>query len=670
MDQPAPATPSLPAAGNPTRCALLAGLGTAGLGLALVTVGLQAFEGLRQRMAWEASRYRAGVLSHHLSTDIGFSEQIHRLGGRPADVHTLWLQPQGAGQPRLRHPTWQVGEHRQPQLLVPLGDRSTLLVLQPTDMVELVLAGASPDMLRQFSVGLRTLPAERLIGGDPLSFQLEGVARRTIRLRGTPILELAIAPRPLPLSAYAVPLLLVVALGGAGATTGLFLSRCRVRQQQQQLELRQDQASLLRLTRAQPFRLPLRPEGPAMQAYFASGQALLPPDLCPEGLHSGSSRRLFDRVLAGVHPEDRPRLHLPAETSLQTPDAVSRPWSVQVRLRQPDGSWRWHELRAQLVAQAPLEILQGVLLDVDEQVRAQQGCSLQVDLLELIASQSGVWPYRMPLPNEGLQAPTPTVEDPAALLLPQVDPQLLALGRHDLALQALQGQVHPQDLPILERHYRRLRQAPLHSRQECTYRLRLPGQTSWLTVLDRAEVVQNLPRPVVQGVLLDLDEQERLLTHERQLWTRIQTTQATLDVITRLGGLFFLDYPLLAWQDPQRCDADDFTLSCTSLEFLELPVGASLQDWMQRLQERIHPADLPRAQAHYGRLPADPGQTRELRFRMRLPQGGYTTILCRSHLRQTERGWRIQGVGLDLGGLERSSEPAAPPQLLPLSDSG
>lgn len=673
MDLPDPLPAPQPDPSGPYRWALLAGLGTALLGTALVVLGTISFDALRQRVVREGSRYRASVLEQHLRADVNFSGQIHRLGGRPEDDQDLRLVPLRPGQPRLLHPTWRFRDSDGPELMVPLSDRRTLLLLQPNDIAGILLDGTSPDLLKMFSMGLRTLPGERVIGGDAFTFQQEGNARRTVRLQGTPILEVAIAPRPLPLSVYAAPLLVVAALTVSGATAGFLLSRSRNRQLQHRQHLIRDRASLLWLTHqsaTRPFRWPTRPEGPAMQAYFASGQALLLPGHSPAVLSSGSSRRLYDELLFWVHPEDRHQIAFPDFPSPPEPDPIPRAWSARVRLRQPDGSWRWHELRGQTVFEAPLEIVQGVLVDVDEQVRNQQHLSERNALLALITDQGGVWPYRFPLPQEATETPDLSPQEQADLLLPQLDPPLLSLGKPDLLLQHLLSRVHPEDHPIVSRHHQRLRQASLHSRQECSYRLRLPGRSRWLTVLDRAEVVQELPRRVIQGVLLDLDERERLQQHERQLWTRVQTTQATIESVTRLGGLFFLDYPLLAWQDSGRCAPDDFTLSHTCLEFLDLPAGVTLQDWMQRLQARIHPADLTRVQAHYAQLPADPEQPREQRFRMQLPQGGYTIILCRSRLHPSDAGWRIQGVGFALGSAEQSLEAVSRLQQWQHNESG
>ena len=91
---------------------------------------------------------------------------------------------------------------------------------------------------------------------------------------------------------------------------------------------------------------------------------------------------------SAVHPEDRERLDLSWQQALKSGES----FSLEYRLRNTEGSYRWFLGRAQPVrdAEDTIRMWVGTLTDIDEQKRANESLTFVIEASGALASASGV----------------------------------------------------------------------------------------------------------------------------------------------------------------------------------------------------------------------------------------------------------------------------------------
>ena len=173
----------------------------------------------------------------------------------------------------------------------------------------------------------------------------------------------------------------------------------------------------------------VRPEGPALyynQAMRAfAGAALELPD-----------RASRERAL--IHPDDLGRVAVARDAAMADP----QDWSIELRLRCPDGGWRWHRLHfSMLWHERSVEAWLATATDIDDLHRAVTQARESEDLLRLAAEAAHLGVYSFDLETRehiwspelksiaGLEPDAPTPVDILERIHPEDRERVRALRR-------------------------------------------------------------------------------------------------------------------------------------------------------------------------------------------------------------------------------------------------
>ncbi|MFM7311630.1 MAG: putative bifunctional diguanylate cyclase/phosphodiesterase [Cyanobium sp.] len=138
------------------------------------------------------------------------------------------------------------------------------------------------------------------------------------------------------------------------------------------LPLRADVVALLRRAGVEFFRIPLAPEGEAMQAYFLS-PAYIHCHFTPMWVaQEGSALTLLQVFLSKVHPEDRQHMTAVAQLLLGSEEDSTDITSNRFRGISELGQWCWYEVRMSVRKEGPLRICEGLMINVEEQQEVSQ----------------------------------------------------------------------------------------------------------------------------------------------------------------------------------------------------------------------------------------------------------------------------------------------------------
>jgi diguanylate cyclase (GGDEF)-like protein len=137
------------------------------------------------------------------------------------------------------------------------------------------------------------------------------------------------------------------------------------------LPLRADVVELLRRAGVEFFRIPIAPEGEAMQAYFLS-PAYIHCHFTPTWVaQEGSALTLLQVFLSKVHPEDREHMSGVARILLGSENHNSDITSNRFRGVSETGQWCWYEVRMSVRMEGDLRICEGLMINVEEQEEAR-----------------------------------------------------------------------------------------------------------------------------------------------------------------------------------------------------------------------------------------------------------------------------------------------------------
>lgn len=133
------------------------------------------------------------------------------------------------------------------------------------------------------------------------------------------------------------------------------------------LPLRADVVALLRRAGVEFFRIPLAPEGEAMQAYFLS-PAYIHCHFTPAWVaREGSALTLLQVFLSKVHPDDREHMTGVARLLLSSEGDSTDITSNRFRGVSETGQWCWYEVRMSVRQEGALRICEGLMINVQEQ---------------------------------------------------------------------------------------------------------------------------------------------------------------------------------------------------------------------------------------------------------------------------------------------------------------
>jgi diguanylate cyclase (GGDEF)-like protein len=138
------------------------------------------------------------------------------------------------------------------------------------------------------------------------------------------------------------------------------------------LPLRADVVELLRRAGVEFFRIPIAPEGEAMQAYFLS-PAYIHCHFTPTWVaQEGSALTLLQVFVSKVHPEDREHMSSVARILLSSEGYSTDITSNRFRGVSENGQWCWYEVRMSVRQEGDLRICEGLMINVEEQEEAQR----------------------------------------------------------------------------------------------------------------------------------------------------------------------------------------------------------------------------------------------------------------------------------------------------------
>jgi PAS domain S-box-containing protein len=331
----------------------------------------------------------------------------------------------------------------------------------------------------------------------------------------------------------------------------------------------------------------------------------------PEGLS-------IDEVRSFIHPDDLPRVIESARIALDS----DRPTDMEARYRRSDGSWR-HVLTRRVVQRDALgqpAAFLGVALDVTEQVEKRREAAQLARRLETAAAAAGIGVWRVDLDaNVG-----------------EWNAQMYRIAGRNPAdgwpgADAWWNQiVHPEDREAFRRHENALLRTTGELHEHMFRVTRGDGEVRWL--VDRAVCEQVDGRRVLQGVTLDVTEQQR--------------TELALREANERAALAARGAGIGTWQYDVQTGEGQWDEQMWRLRGLEPRPGAL---GAQERMALVHPDDRARLERVTRRREAKAGAV-NAEFRVVWPDGQWRWIASRSVSTADDSGrpLRVLGVNWDV----------------------